>query len=231
MGAERGGRRRAAAAARAGAWAAPQRLLALSICLAAMVSLSACGSSTKKSTDSASISATTAATSSHTLAKSETLHASSIKVTSPSIMKNGAIEPRNTCHGADVSPEIVWHGRGNPLAKEKELLVFVRWIFGGKLHTAWAVGGLSPSLTHLSEGTLPAGAIQGRNEAGTDSYSLCPNKEAFITMAVYTLPHKLHLQPGFDPETVRVELDGGEEQWGGLTLVAYVPPGATDVAP
>jgi phosphatidylethanolamine-binding protein (PEBP) family uncharacterized protein len=111
------------------------------------------------------------------------------------------ISNRYTCHGANLAPALSWSGtpRGT---KELALFVVSELPIHGKLDFAWAVTGLSPQSTGVSSGKLPAGAVVGRNSAGTTRYSLCPpaNNSNPYVIILYALPRKVSVKQGFDPE-------------------------------
>jgi hypothetical protein len=69
--------------------------------------------------------------------------------------------------------------------------------------------GLSPSLSGLSSGRLPASAIVGRNGRGQTRYSVCPtaghtNRFGFIVIA---LPNRLTARPGFDGKSTLIRAE------------------------
>jgi phosphatidylethanolamine-binding protein (PEBP) family uncharacterized protein len=83
----------------------------------------------------------------------------------------------------------------------KELALFVaNETKNGGNTTDWAVVGLSPKLTGLTEGKLPAGAILGRTGAGKNRYSVCPakGKRQVFGVALYALSRHLSLRSGFN---------------------------------
>jgi phosphatidylethanolamine-binding protein (PEBP) family uncharacterized protein len=111
-----------------------------------------------------------------------------------------------TCAGADRSPPLHWTGIP---AGTQELALFVMSTVpvGGKLFFDWAVANLNPKLTGLSGGTLPAGAVLGRNGQGHSAYSVCPaggKRESYV-FVLYALPQKLSPASGFDPASLRKE--------------------------
>lgn len=204
----------------------PRRLplLALAGCLL-LPALSACGSSDSSKTTAQTV------TVSNTLATTQTehgpngLHGATIPISTTAVLKSGAISPQYTCHGANISPPLKWKSIPALYPATKELMVFVRTVESGKVKTSWALAGIKPTVTELVAGQTPAGAIVGRSSSGKVGYDLCPANSAFITMAVYALPQANHLSTGFDPEALRHKLESDEVQWGGVTMVAYVPPG------
>jgi phosphatidylethanolamine-binding protein (PEBP) family uncharacterized protein len=70
---------------------------------------------------------------------------------------------------------------------------------GGEL-ISWAVAGLKPTLNGISAGSLPAGAIVGRNSFGQTRYTLCPPKGSPIqhyAVVLYAMQHPVAAQPRF----------------------------------
>jgi phosphatidylethanolamine-binding protein (PEBP) family uncharacterized protein len=137
-------------------------------------------------------------------------------VTSGARQSNGIILEQYTCHGAGTSPEISWKGPPELLANAKEFLIMVRTIANGHLTTSWAVGGIGPSVRKIAAGQLPPGAVVGRNSFGKIGYEVCPprTRSALIAMGVYALAHTIPLKPGFDPESLKPELENPENHWG-----------------
>lgn len=112
------------------------------------------------------------------------------------------IPARYTCAGANVSLPLSWgllpHGT-------KEVGVFVmHHVQKGRLAADWAVLGLKPTAKELPTGTVPAGAVVGRNSVGENRYSVCPprGKELEYGVFVFAFPHALHLHSGFNAVAV-----------------------------
>ena len=110
-----------------------------------------------------------------------------------------------TCAGGDRTPPLHW--RGVPAGtKELALLVVNAKPVGGHLFFDWAVAGIAPSARGLQSGSLPAGAIVGRNGFGHLGYSICPagGAESYLFL-LYALPKGLGAKAGFEPEALRVQ--------------------------
>jgi phosphatidylethanolamine-binding protein (PEBP) family uncharacterized protein len=109
-------------------------------------------------------------------------------------------------------------------AKAKELVILVRsFVTLRKSWYNWAVAGISPSVQQISAGTVPAGAIVGRNTFGQDGYNLCLVKGAprmLVTIDVLALPHTANLKPGFDPAAMLDQVRNPSSGWG--SVVAYI---------
>lgn len=84
------------------------------------------------------------------------------------------------------------------------------------------MAGIDPSSTELKAGTLPKGAVVGRNSAGQNKYSLCPpesGQETYI-FALYAIPKSLSPKQGFEPLALRAEAQKTAESVG-LNAVGY----------
>jgi phosphatidylethanolamine-binding protein (PEBP) family uncharacterized protein len=185
-----------------------------------LIALSGCGSSSTGTPHAEHTSTATVPTPPHRAGSSRSGgHTASIGVLSAARMGNLVINPRYTCYGQDISPPLDWAGVPS---KTKETVIFVRTIWHGGVTTNWAVAGISPSLSAIAAGKVPAGGIVGRNSSGKVGYSLCPpaGAPALITMGVYAFPRTLPLKEGFDPNTLTHELASGEVQWGGVSMLA-----------
>lgn len=111
-----------------------------------------------------------------------------------------------TCDGKDTWPTLQWNGVP---AGTTELILFVLNLepVNEALFFDWAVAGLSPSLTEVKSGTLPKGAVLGRNSFGKQGYSICPGKSPeTVIFALYALPEGLSARKGFDPAALRKEV-------------------------
>lgn len=117
-----------------------------------------------------------------------------------------AIPLQYTCHGSDRSPALHWQDLP---ANTVELALFVLSVtpVNGKLFFNWALTGLSPSLTGLKAGQLPAGAVVGRNSYGQNGYSICPaaGKAEDYVFTLYALTQRLTASPGFEPAAMRTQ--------------------------
>jgi phosphatidylethanolamine-binding protein (PEBP) family uncharacterized protein len=133
-------------------------------------------------------------------AKSEHTPKVTIPVTSPVFSGGSEIPVRYTCDGTDTSPPLKW---GTVPPDAAELALFVLGNEGepvGKPRIYWAVTGLQPTLTGVSAGRLPAGAIVGRNSLGQSRYTICPAKGKGVShyaVALLTLPRAVSAAPGF----------------------------------
>ncbi len=109
------------------------------------------------------------------------------------------ISARYTCDGANVSLPFSWSGVP---ARTAEIDLFVFEVKGTR--PAWAVAGLRPGVHRLAAGTLPAGAVVGRNALGQNRYSVCPPKglKATYVVRVFPLPRRLAASPGFNVDAL-----------------------------
>jgi phosphatidylethanolamine-binding protein (PEBP) family uncharacterized protein len=183
----------------------------LASALAAGLALAGCGGSSTRSSPSPTVTSAQSPSSStgvnpttrQTSGRSEPVPTVSILVKIPGLLSEQRIPERYTCNGADVSLPMRWSHVPSPTAELAVFVVNLRPVHG-RFFFDWAVAGLSPATQGISAGTLPPGAVVGRNSFGTIGYSICPAKgrrEDFV-VRVLALPHPLAVTPGFDAETV-----------------------------
>jgi phosphatidylethanolamine-binding protein (PEBP) family uncharacterized protein len=193
---------------------AGRRLLPGVLC--AGLVLAGCGGSSTSNTSSAKAAAT-----------SESPPSVAIEVTIPALRAEHRIPKRYTCDGADVSLPVRW---ADVPSNTAELAVFVLNLqpVHGQFFFDWAVAGLSPTSHGISTGTLPRGAVVGRNSFGRVGYSICPAKgtsDEHYVVRLVALPHPLAASPGFDAEAVYREAERSASVVG-LTGGVYKPPRA-----
>ncbi len=87
---------------------------------------------------------------------------------------SGMLAARYTCHGAKINPPLNWSG-APPGTKSLALIVddssapITPFIY-------WLVFDINPGATDIQEGSLPTGARQALNSAGTVTYDApCPS--------------------------------------------------------
>jgi Raf kinase inhibitor-like YbhB/YbcL family protein len=133
------------------------------------------------------------------------------ELTSPAFDDDAPIPDGFTCQGANASPPLRWSGVPDD-AVELALIVedpdaptpepFVHWV-------AW---GIDPAASQLPEATVPAGVIQGSNQAGQAGYAgPCPprgddpHRYEFTLVA---LAEPLDLAGGATASDVRAAIEG-----------------------
>src|SRR6266568_2267554 len=96
-----------------------------------------------------------------------------LKITSPAFAHNGTIPAAFTCDGADSMPPLAI---GGVPQKAKSLALIMddpdapvgTWVH-------WVAWNIAPQTTEIIEHSVPAGAVQGRNSWGRNSYGgPCP---------------------------------------------------------
>jgi phosphatidylethanolamine-binding protein (PEBP) family uncharacterized protein len=173
-----------------------------------------CGGSSPRSPTAATvghIAQSSTQTSRQSKAAPGTEPANVFNVSIPTYVRDGQhlILSRYTCDGADISLPVRWSGM--PRGTEALALFVVNLIpVHGKLFFDWAVAGLNPTSHGISAGTLPPGAIVGRNSFGNTSYSICPAKgphpeHFFVKVAALRRPVAVRL--GFDAEALYREAE------------------------
>lgn len=126
-----------------------------------------------------------------------------------------------TCDGKNESPPLRWKGVP-PGSSELVLFAIGTVPVSEALFFGWAVAGLDPGLEAIDAGTLPKGAVMGKNGFGHNGYEICPPQgqaETYV-FALYALPEPLSPTPGFDPAALRkrvLEVSGDA----GLMAVGY----------
>lgn len=126
---------------------------------------------------------------------------------------------RFTCDGENASPPLSWSGiPGNAV----EIAVLVDDPDApGEPFVHWMLYGLPIGETHLREGEVPAGALQGTNDADVEGYSgPCPPPDDDAhryRFAVVALGGPSELDPGASPEAFREMLEEEATARGTLT--------------
>jgi Raf kinase inhibitor-like YbhB/YbcL family protein len=95
------------------------------------------------------------------------------------------IDPRYSCHGANLSPPVSWSNV--PEGTVEIAIVMTDPDANGFVH--WAVAGLQPASGMVAEGAVPATAVQAKNGKGTVGYTgPCPPSGTHTyLMQVYAL--------------------------------------------
>jgi Raf kinase inhibitor-like YbhB/YbcL family protein len=115
---------------------------------------------------------------------------------------SGTLAQRYTCHGAKINPPLNWSG-APPGTKSLALIVddssapITPFIY-------WLVFDINPGSTDIQEGSLPTGARQATNSAGTSTYDApCPRSgQHSYRFTVYALSKMLTLPNGAPLESV-----------------------------
>jgi Raf kinase inhibitor-like YbhB/YbcL family protein len=161
------------------------------------------------SSSSSSGSSSTASSSSHATSTSASSNASGelpsipgkMAVSSPAFERNGTIPTQYTCDGTNISPPVQWQ---HLPAHTKELVLFIidDSSDGTEGGIRWVVAGINPSLSGISAGQLPTGAVVGLNGSGKATYGgICPpkGKPAAIEFVLWALSKTIPLSNGFTP--------------------------------
>jgi phosphatidylethanolamine-binding protein (PEBP) family uncharacterized protein len=109
------------------------------------------------------------------------------------------LSSKYTCDGADISPPLRWSSVPSGTVELVVTVVDFEFVHNEPV-VRWAVAGLSPKLRELSAGTLPPGAIVGRNSTGQARYELCPPRGAKqqYALSVWELPRRIPVGAGFN---------------------------------
>jgi phosphatidylethanolamine-binding protein (PEBP) family uncharacterized protein len=96
---------------------------------------------------------------------------------------------------------------------------------GGGPIVYWAVGEMQPVFKGVPAGSLPPGAIVGRNSFGQDRYSICPAKGSGLqhyVVALFALNQPLSLKPGFAADALYKKVEKLAD-YKGLAGFTYTP--------
>ncbi|GAC1376183.1 MAG: YbhB/YbcL family Raf kinase inhibitor-like protein [Actinomycetota bacterium] len=94
-------------------------------------------------------------------------------LSSPAFEHNQLMPATYTCDGENISPPLSWSDV--PEGTVEFVLLFEDPDSPGGTLVQWVVFGLSPELSGLEEGKVPAGALGGKNDYGrTDWSGPCP---------------------------------------------------------
>jgi Raf kinase inhibitor-like YbhB/YbcL family protein len=141
-----------------------------------------------------------------TVPKEETEGAKmAINVTSTAFEEGGAIPPRYTCDGLDISPPLSWSSL--PDGAQSLALIADDPDAPSGTFVHWVLYNLPPDTLRLLEDvpkqeTLPSGAVQGLNGAGRIGYrGPCPPSGTHrYFFKIYALDTELDLEPGATKE-------------------------------
>jgi Raf kinase inhibitor-like YbhB/YbcL family protein len=117
----------------------------------------------------------------------------------------GAIDPRFTCDGEDISPALSWTA---PPAGTVELALLVTDDdAGGFVH--WAVAGIPPSAGGVAEGTPIPGAVEGVTSFGETGWGgPCPPSGTHTyRFSLYALSQQSEVAQGFGAADLTVYTD------------------------
>jgi Raf kinase inhibitor-like YbhB/YbcL family protein len=97
-----------------------------------------------------------------------TLRAAELSIASPDFTDGGSLPGWCAYHGENHSPSL--NIRNVPAGTKSLVLIMDDPDAPPGLWTHWVLWNLSPETTLIPRGTLPSGALQGRNSFGNDHY-------------------------------------------------------------
>jgi Raf kinase inhibitor-like YbhB/YbcL family protein len=115
---------------------------------------------------------------------------------------SGTLAQRYTCHGEKINPPLNWSGA--PAATKSLAIIADDSSAPITPFIYWLVFDINPGSTDIQEGSLPTGARQGTNSAGTSSYDApCPGPGRHsYRFTVYALNKTLDLPNGAPLQSV-----------------------------
>ena len=137
-----------------------------------------------------------------------------MQVKSISISAGGEIPKRETCQGADLSPQLAWSGA--PANPQSFALILDDPDAPGGTFTHWLVWNIPAAAQELPENLpkiaqLPGGASQGRNDFGNIGYGgPCPppGKAHRYYFRLFALDTALNLKPGAGRRELERAMEG-----------------------
>lgn len=139
------------------------------------------------------------------------LSATGLTLASSAWNAGGPIPSTFTCDGQGASPPM--QVAGVPTGTAELMLIVTDPAAKGYVH--WAVAGIDPVTAFWAQGTVPNGAVQGRNGAGNVGWAaICPPKGQTHTydFTLYALGQRSGLADGFDPSSVTALVAGATAQ-------------------
>ncbi len=138
----------------------------------------------------------------------EVIGMGALTITSPAFNNNEQIPKKYTCDGKDVSPPLSL-GNIPPEAKSIALVVDDPDAPAG-VWVHWVVWNIGTATREIVEGTVPTGAMQGRNDFGKSSYGgPCPPSGTHrYFFKVYALNTTLNLPANSSKSDVEKAMKG-----------------------
>lgn len=135
-----------------------------------------------------------------------------MRISSPTIQAGEPIPSTYTCDGNEVSPAITFSNL--PQGTRTVALIVEDPDAGEETFVHWTVWNVPASggTASIPEGSVPAGALQGTNSAGTVGYTgPCPPSQDgphTYDFVGYAIDRSLELDDGADPASVQEALRG-----------------------
>ncbi len=120
-----------------------------------------------------------------------------LTVMSPAFNQNDVLPAQYTCHGAGLSPPLLWSG--SPRQPKSYAIVVDDGQAPIRPYIYWIVFDISPNTSAIAQNQLPTGAREAQNSKGTPRYDPpCPQANVPDTyrFTVYALNARLKLREG-----------------------------------
>ncbi|OGY22973.1 MAG: phosphatidylethanolamine-binding protein [Candidatus Woykebacteria bacterium RBG_13_40_15] len=123
-----------------------------------------------------------------------------MKITSTAFEQNQAIPSKYTCDGQDIIPSLLFSEI--PSGSQSLVLTVVDPDSPSGHFTHWVVWNIPADTKEISEGMLPAGLVEGKNDFGKTGYGgPCPSQGTHhYVFNLYALDTKLDLSTGMSRE-------------------------------
>jgi Raf kinase inhibitor-like YbhB/YbcL family protein len=128
---------------------------------------------------------------------------------------------RYTCHGVGINPPLEWSGA--PAGTKSLALVVDDSSAPITPFIYWLVFDIQPGTTDIQEGSVPTGAKQALNSAGTMTYDApCPNGHShWYRFTVYALNRDLTLPNGAPLQEAWTEIAAATIGRGRIPVIGY----------
>ena len=131
-----------------------------------------------------------------------------MKITSPAFKEGEVIPERFSKNGQNVSPEL--RIEGMPAEAKSLALIVDDPDAPVGLFTHWLVWNIDPKTTDIAEGSVPAAAVQGKNDFGEIGYGgpQPPSGTHRYYFKIFALDRALDLKPGAKRREVDAAMKG-----------------------
>ena len=131
-----------------------------------------------------------------------------MKISSPAFQEGGTIPEKFSKNGQNVNPELRMEGAP---AEAKSLVLIVDDPDAPVgLFTHWLVWNIDPKTTQIAEGSVPSGAVQGKNDFGDIGYGgpQPPSGTHRYYFKIFALDQTLDLKSGAKRREVDAAMRG-----------------------
>lgn len=133
----------------------------------------------------------------------------SMNIRSPVFEANGKIPDIFTCVGENINPEFIFENIPDS-AKSLAFIMDDPDASRGIVFSHWLIWNITPSINGIAENSVPAGAVQGKNDAGKIGYfGPCPpsGKPHHYRFKLFALSEVLNIPVGSSLQELETAID------------------------